>query len=216
MRVRPSKNMASRLVGMDSQYRRCSSCGKAREKHAGRAEGPRYQMRSHASHQALTEGYCYSVVKPGMTACRPYKIAEAAKCSTKMLPPVLSRWLAALIGWWRPAPCLVRPAMPSMILHTARIQEHRHAHPSLELVPVAAPPSYHDLCTAVRLQPQPTAADLQAKRQPHRGSIAEPALHPDFWLASKPRATIGYAYHCRLLHQSLSIDQSGTVALWST
>jgi hypothetical protein len=134
----------------------------------------------------------------------------------KMLPPVLSRWLAALIGWWRPAPCLVRPATPSMISHTARIQEHHHAHPSLELVPVAAPPSYHDSCTAVCLQPQPTAADLQAKRQPHRGSIAEPALHPDFRLASEPRATIGYVYHRCILHQSPSVDQSGTVALWST
>jgi hypothetical protein len=103
-----------------------------------------------------------------------------------------------------------------MISHTAQIQEHHHAHPSLELVPVAAPPSYHDSCTAVCLQPQPTAANLQAKRQPCSGSIAEPALHPDFQLASEPRATIGYVYHHHVLHQSPSVDQSGTVALWST
>jgi hypothetical protein len=109
----------------------------------------------------------------------------------KMLPPILSRWLAALIGWWWPAPGLVRPATPSMISHTARIQEHRHAHPSLELVPVAVPPLYHDSCTAVRLQPQPSAANLQAKRQPRSGSIAELVSHPDFQLASEPRATIG-------------------------
>jgi hypothetical protein len=134
----------------------------------------------------------------------------------KMLPPVLSRWLAVLIDWWRLVPCLVHSATPSMILHTARIQERRHAHPSLELVPVAAPPAYHDSCTAVRLQPRPTAADLQAKRQPCSGSIAEPGLHSDFRLASELRATIGYVHHHRVLHQSPSVDQSGTVALWST
>jgi hypothetical protein len=87
MRVRPSENMASRFIGMDSQYKRCSSGGKARKKHAGQAEGLQYQMCSHASHQALTKGYCYSVIKPRMTSCRPYKIAEAAKCSTKCCPP---------------------------------------------------------------------------------------------------------------------------------
>jgi hypothetical protein len=39
------------------------------------------------SHQALTEVSCYSVVKPGMTAHRPYKAAEAARCSTKCCLP---------------------------------------------------------------------------------------------------------------------------------
>jgi hypothetical protein len=134
----------------------------------------------------------------------------------KMLPPVLSCWLAAIIGWWQPAPCLVRPVTPSMILHTAQIQEHCHTHPSLELVPVAAPPLYHNSCTAVCLQPRPTAANLQGKHQPCSGSIAEPVSHPNFQLASKPRATIGYVYHHYALHQSLSIDQSEAVALWST
>jgi hypothetical protein len=70
----------------------------------------------------------------------------------KMLPPILSCWLAALIGWWWPGPCLIRPATPLMILHTAWIQEHHHAHPSLELVPVAVPPLYHNSCMAVCLQ----------------------------------------------------------------
>jgi hypothetical protein len=134
----------------------------------------------------------------------------------KMLPPVLSCWLAVLIGWWQPAPCLVHPATPSMISHTVQIQEHRHAHPSPELVPVAVPPSYHNSCMAVCLQPLPTTANLQAKRQPRSGLIAEPALHPDFRLISKPQATIGYVYHHHALHQSLSVDQSETVALWST
>jgi hypothetical protein len=82
----------------------------------------------------------------------------------KMLPPVLSCWLAMLTGWWRPMPCLVRPATPLMISHTAWIQGQRHAHPSLELVPVVVLPLYHDSCMAVCLQPWPTAADLQVGR----------------------------------------------------
>jgi hypothetical protein len=113
----------------------------------------------------------------------------------KMLPPILSCWLAALVGWWWLAPCLVCLAIPSMILHTARIQEHHHAHPSLELVLVVVLPSYHDSCKAICLQPWPTAASLQAKHQSHSCSIAEPASHPNFQLASKPQATIGYIHH---------------------
>jgi hypothetical protein len=134
----------------------------------------------------------------------------------KMLPPILSHWLAALIGWWQPAPCLVCLATPLMILHTARIQEHLHVHPSLELIPIVVLPFYHDSCTAVWLQPWPTVADMRAKCQPHSRSIAELALHPYFQLISKPQATIGYVNYHSALHRPSLIDKSKTVALWST
>jgi hypothetical protein len=60
---------------------------------------------------------------------------------------------------------------------------------------------------AIWLQLQPTIANMQAKRQHHGHSIAEPASHPDFQLVSKLRATIGYVSHHYASHRSLSINR---------